>query len=98
MPPPIFQAPAGDDEEGPSPSEKFINLVMTSREREQRGGVEEKHMRMVLEGNVSGITDYMNKKNFKVPVELRNIFTLDDKERKVILIEGAPGSGKSTLF
>ena len=97
-PPPIFQALGGDDDEGPSPSEKFINLVMTSREREQRGGVEEEHVRMATEGNVSGMTEYMRKKNLKVPVELRDIFTLDKKQHKVILIEGAPGSGKSTLF
>ena len=97
-PPPIFQALAGDDDEGPSPSEKFINLVMTSREREQRGGVEEEHVIMATEGNVSGMTEYMRKKNLKVPVELRDIFTLDKKRHKVILIEGAPGSGKSTLF
>ena len=98
MPPPIFQALAGDDEEGPSPSEKFINLVMTSRERVQRGGVDDQHMRMALEGNVPGMADYMSEKKLKVPVELRNIFTLDSKKRKVILIEGAPGSGKTTLF
>ena len=97
-PPPIFQALTGDDDEGPSPSEKFINLVMTSREREQRGGVEEEHVRMATEGNVSGMTEYMSKRNLKVPVELRDIFTLDKKRHKVILIEGAPGSGKSTLF
>ena len=98
QPPPIFQALAEDDDEGPSPSEKFINLVMTSREREQRGGVEEEHVRMATEGNVTGMTKYMRKKNLKVPVELRDIFTLDKKRHKVILIEGAPGSGKSTLF
>ena len=97
-PPPIFQALAGDDNEGPSPSEKFINLVMTSREREQRGGVEEERVRINTEGNVSGMTEYMSKKNLKVPVELQDIFTLDKKRHKVILIEGAPGSGKSTLF
>ena len=96
--PPIFQALAGDDEEGPSPSEKFINLVMTSRERVQRGGVDDRHMRMALEGNVPGMTDYMSERKLKVPMELRDIFTLDSKERKVILIEGAPGSGKTTLF
>ena len=33
----------------------------------------------------------------KVPVKLEEIFRLDKKKRKVILIEGAPGSGKSTL-
>ena len=97
-PPPIFQALAGDDNEGPSPSEKFINLVMTSREREQRGGVEEERVRINTEGNVSRMTEYMSKKNLKVPVELRDLFTLDKELRKVILIEGAPGSGKSTLF
>ena len=33
----------------------------------------------------------------KVPIELGKIFEADDEPRKVILIEGAPGSGKSTL-
>ena len=98
LPPPIFQALAGDDEEGPSPSEKFINLVMTSRERVQRGGVDDQHMRMALEDNVPGMTDYMIDGKLKVPVKLQDIFTLDSKERKVILIEGAPGSSKTTLF
>ena len=98
LPPPIFQALAGEDEEGPSPSEKFINLVMTSRERVQRGGVDDRHMRMALEGNVPGMTDYMRERKLKVPVELRDIFTLNSKEPKMILIEGAPGSGKTTLF
>ena len=96
--PPIFQALAGDDEEGPSPSEKFINLVMTSREQVQRGGVDDQHMRMALQGNVPGMTDHMSERKLRVPVELQDIFTLDSKERKMILVEGAPGSGKTTLF
>ena len=33
----------------------------------------------------------------KTPVDLENIFSDSEDERKVILIEGAPGSGKSTL-
>ncbi len=33
----------------------------------------------------------------KTPVKLENIFQIDHACRKVVLIEGAPGSGKSTL-
>ena len=33
----------------------------------------------------------------KTPVDLENIFSDSEDGRKVILIEGAPGSGKSTL-
>ncbi len=33
----------------------------------------------------------------KAPVKLEDIFRIDQSGRKVILIEGAPGSGKSTL-
>ena len=40
----------------------------------------------------------MRERKLKIPVELRDIFTLDSNKRKVILIEGAPGSGKTTLF
>ncbi len=44
-----------------------------------------------MEGRVS---DVLKKSN---EVELKDLFQLDQEERKVILIEGPPGSGKTTL-
>ena len=72
-----------------------LHLVMTNRERIQRGDVDKEHMELALRGDTSGMADYMSKKNLKVHIDL---FTLDNKEYKVILIEAAPGSGKTTLL
>ena len=96
--PGIFEALTGDDEDGPAPSERYINLVMTNRERIQRGDVDKEHMELALRGDTSGMADYMSKKNLKVHIDVCDLFTLDNKEYKVILIEGAPGSGKTTLL
>ena len=96
--PGIFEALTGDDEDGPAPSERYINLVMTNRERIQRGGVDKEHMELALRGDTSGMADCMSKKNLKVHIDVCDLFTLDNKEYKVILIEGAPGSGKTTLL
>ena len=57
----------------------------------RRGSVDEAKVRLILLGKVDDIV-YQ-----KQPVELKDIFELDNTERKVILIEGAPGAGKSTL-
>ena len=96
--PGLFEALTGDDEDVPAPSERYINLVMTNRERIQRGGVDKEHMGLALQGNTSGMADYMSKKNLKVHIDVCDLFALDNKEYKVVLIEGAPGSGKTTLL
>ena len=75
----------------PPPSTKIFNLAMIKKERVQRGQIDEEHVRLTMTGKVNVILDE------KVPVKLEEIFQLDQKKRKVILIEGAPGSGKSTL-
>ena len=64
---------------------------MIKKERVQRGRIDEEHVRLTVTGKVNVILDK------KVPVKLEEIFQLDQKKRKVILIEGAPGSGKTTL-
>ena len=46
---------------------------------------------MTITGKVGDIL------HVKEPVELEDILRIDKKNRKVILIEGSPGSGKSTL-
>ena len=64
---------------------------MIKKERVERGRIDEEYVRLTITGKVDVIL------HMKVPVKLEEIFKLDKKERKVILIEGAPGSGKSTL-
>ena len=75
----------------PSPTKKIFRLAMIQRERVQRGHIEDRFVRMTISGRVDDIL------HAKSPVELEHIFrnTLDGGE--IILIEGAPGSGKSTL-
>ena len=57
----------------------------------QRGPIDEELVRLTLRG---GVDDIMRRKS---SIELKNLFKLDKKRRKIILIEGAPGAGKSTL-
>ena len=75
----------------PPPSRKIFNLAMIKKERVQRGRIDEEFVRLSITGKVNDILDK------KVPVKLEEIFQLDEEKRKVILIEGAPGSGKTTL-
>ena len=56
-----------------------------------RGPIDEEIVRLTLRGQINDII-YP-----KTPVELKDILKKDKAERKVILIEGAPGAGKSTL-
>ena len=55
------------------------------------GPIDEEMVRLTLRGKVKDIL------YDKQPVELKDIFQMDNAKRKVILIEGAPGAGKSTL-
>ena len=75
----------------PPPSTKIFNLALIKKEMVQRGKVNEEIVRLTITGKVEDIL------HEKVPVKLQEIFKLDQKKRKVVLIEGAPGSGKSTL-
>ena len=75
----------------PPPTRKVFNLAMIGHRTIQRGPIDEEFVRLTLRGNVDDIM------RMKVPIELKNLFKLEHKEHKVILIEGAPGAGKSTL-
>ena len=55
------------------------------------GCIDEDMVRLTLRGKVKDII-YQ-----KSPVELKDIVQMDSAKHKVILIEGAPGAGKSTL-
>ena len=64
---------------------------MIKKEKIQRGRIDDEFVRMSITGKVDDIL------HSKTPVDLDNIFSDSEDGRKVILIEGAPGSGKSTL-
>ena len=75
----------------PVPTTKVIKLAMIKKEKIQRGRIDDEFVRMSITGKVDDIL------HRKTPVDLENIFSDSEDGRKVILIEGAPGSGKSTL-
>ena len=75
----------------PPPTRKVFNLAMIGHQAIQRGPIDEELVRLTLRG---GVDDIMRRKS---SIELKNLFKLDNITRKIILIEGAPGAGKSTL-
>ena len=75
----------------PSPTNKIFRLAMIQRESVQRGHIEDRFVRMTISGRVDDIL------HAKSPVELEHIFRNTLHGSEIILIEGAPGSGKSTL-
>ena len=75
----------------PPPTRKVFNLAIIGHQTIQCGPIDEELVRLTLRGNVD---DIMRRKS---SIELKNLFKLDEKRRKIILIEGAPGAGKSTL-
>ena len=75
----------------PPPTHKVFNLAMIGHQSIQRGPIDEELVQLTLRGNVE---DIMRRKS---SIELKNLFKLNNRRRKIILIEGAPGAGKSTL-
>ena len=75
----------------PSPTKKIFRLAMIKRETVQRGHIEDRFVQMTISGRVDDIL------HAKSPVELEHIFRNTLHGGEIILIEGAPGSGKSTL-
>ena len=75
----------------PSPTQKIFNLAIIKKEKIQRGRVNDEFIHKTIRGKVDDILLE------KSPIELKDIFMNIEGERKVILIDGAPGSGKSTL-
>ena len=75
----------------PSPTRKIFKLAIIKKERIRRGKIDDEFVRKTIKGQVDDILLE------KSPIELENIFMNVDGERKVVLVDGAPGSEKSTM-
>ena len=76
----------------PSATHKFFRLAMIKTATVKREHIDDKFVRMTITGKVDDILHQ------KYPIKLENIFQeIPRGQRKVILLEGAPGCGKSTL-
>ena len=85
------QASTSSTQWPPVPITKVFKLAMIKKEKIQMGRIDDKFVRLSITGKVDDIL------HIKTEVALKNIFSETENGRKVILIEGAPGSGKSTL-
>ena len=75
----------------PSATKKFFRLAMIKTTTVRRGYIDDRFVQMTITGKVDDILQE------KYPIQLKNIFKETKDQRKVILLEGAPGCGKSTL-
>ena len=84
------QASTTDDDHWPPPvTNKVFSLAMIMPEEVQRRKIDDHFVRETITGKIDDILQR------KIPIKLEQIF--DKGEQKKILIEGAPGCGKSTL-
>ena len=76
----------------PPCTHRVFNLAMIKEEQVKRSTVTDSYVRMTITGKLDDIL------HVKTPIELENIFSgVKPNKRKVVLMEGAPGCGKSTL-
>ena len=76
----------------PPCTHKVFNLAIIKEEVVKRSNVSDSFVRMSITGKLDDIL------HVKTPIELVNIFNgVGPNKRKVVLMEGAPGCGKSTL-
>ena len=87
----LTPAQLSGDQWPPSATHKVFNLAMIKTTKVQRGQIEDKYVRQTITGKTDDILFE------KKPIELKDILQKSDGNRKVVLIEGAPGCGKSTL-
>ena len=73
----------------PRMTDKTFNLAMIKGLTVNRGKIKDKFVRMTIMGKVDDIL------HDKSPIDLKDILTT--RKGRVVLLEGAPGSGKTTL-
>ena len=82
-----------DDQWPPRVSHKIFRLAMIKTEQEWKAHTDND---LVREKTITGKVD--NVLLCKVPIELKDVFKeIKKDQRRLVLMEGAPGSGKSTL-
>lgn len=78
-----------------SPTKKIFKLALIQREQVRYGHIEDSFVQMTISGKVDDVL------HVKTPIDLTEILKtaqgVPGESSKVVLIEGAPGSGKSTL-
>ena len=75
----------------PSLTHNIFKLAIVKKKRILHGKIGNEVVRKTIQGQVDNILLE------KTQIELDNIFMNIEGERKVVLVDGAPGSGKSTL-
>ena len=87
-----MQACYHDEDHWPPPvTDKVFRLAMIKEEKVERRKIDDDFVKSTITGKVDDILQR------KVPVELENIFKEAKGQQRKVLIEGAPGCGKSTL-
>ena len=87
----LDKKPTTSNQWPPSATKKFFRLAMIKTATVRRGHIDDRFVRMTITGKVDDILRQ------KYPVQLKDILKETEGQRKVILLEGAPGCGKSTL-
>ena len=82
---------ASSDTWSPSATRKVFNLAMIKSTEVYRGQIQDEFVRRTITGKIDDILQE------KYPIQLKDIFRKTEGKQKVVLLEGAPGCGKSTL-
>ena len=75
----------------PLPNERFINLAMIKEPRTIRRGIDAAFISKLTQGNIDGAMKE------RIPIRLEELFGIKPAQGSIVLVEGAPGSGKTTL-
>ena len=91
----ITQGCSPEDQWPPPVTDKIFRLAMIAIKTEEQVRRMYDEDSLVREKTITGKVDNVLQR--KTPIELKDIFKKIEGQRKTVLIEGAPGAGKSTL-